>query len=157
MNTRIYADHSDLHIVTEAESSPVTSTKKCKVFKFENYFDLKPDSPPGYTSINDIVSNLEKDKDTRQSLEKARNWLADSCCEELTLKSLRLKKGWSQVRLAEILSTSQSHIARIEKGTENLSIDTCRRLCAAFNIDMNTLNNLLEQQENILQGLSKNV
>ncbi|MBT4194779.1 MAG: helix-turn-helix transcriptional regulator [Gammaproteobacteria bacterium] len=153
MNTKIYADSNDIFVVSEGANTPVTTTEECKVYKFEKYLDLKPQSPPGYKSINDIISNLEKDKSTKQSLEKARSWLADFCGDELTLKALRLKNGWSQVKLAEILSTSQSHIARIEKGTENISIDTCRRLCAAFNIDMNNLNKLLENQEaNLLKA-----
>jgi transcriptional regulator with XRE-family HTH domain len=64
---------------------------------------------------------------------------------------LRLRKGWSQARLAAEIGTSQPHVARIERGTENLAIGTCRKLCAALDIDLNTLDRALRRQEKIAQ------
>jgi transcriptional regulator with XRE-family HTH domain len=68
------------------------------------------------------------------------------------VRALRLRRGWSQSQLAEAIKTSQSHIARIERGTENVTIQTCRRLCAALGIDMNTLDQALRRQEVIAQS-----
>lgn len=72
-----------------------------------------------------------------------------------TVRTLRLRKGWSQARLAAELGTSQSHIARIERGTENLTIETCRKLSRALRIDLNTLDRALKRQETIAQGQQK--
>jgi transcriptional regulator with XRE-family HTH domain len=66
-----------------------------------------------------------------------------------TVKTLRLRRGWSQTQLAEAIGSSQSHVARIERGRENLSIQTCRRLCEALGVDMNTLDAALRRQESL--------
>ena len=56
---------------------------------------------------------------------------------------------------AKALGTSQSHVARIERGTENLAIETCRRLCGVLGIDMNTLDQSLRRQEVVAQAKAK--
>ena len=71
------------------------------------------------------------------------------------MRTLRLRKGWSQSRLAKALETSQSHVARIERGTENLTIETCRKISKALEIDMNTLDQALKRQEAIAQAQQK--
>ena len=71
------------------------------------------------------------------------------------MRAFRLRKGWSQTRLAEELSTSQSHVARIERGTENLTIETCRKLSTVLGIDLNTLDQALKRQEAIAQAKQK--
>jgi transcriptional regulator with XRE-family HTH domain len=68
---------------------------------------------------------------------------------------LRLRKGWSRTRLAEALRTSQSHVARIERGTENLTIETCRKLAKALDIDLNALDLALRRQEAIAEAKAK--
>jgi transcriptional regulator with XRE-family HTH domain len=68
---------------------------------------------------------------------------------------LRLRKGWSQTQLANELGTSQPHIARIERGTENVTIETCRRLCRVLGIDMNRLDAALRRQEALRAGTAK--
>lgn len=107
-------------------------------------------------SIDDLAKKWEKDDKRKSELESARKWIANEViADEETIKSYRLKNGWSQVKLADMLNTSQSHVARIEKGTENLTIQTCRKLCHVLNIDMNKLDVLLGNQENILNGASE--
>jgi len=69
--------------------------------------------------------------------------------------TLRLRKGWSQARLAAELGTSQSYIARIERGKENLTVKTCRKLSWALGIDLNTLDQMLRRQEAIAQAQRK--
>lgn len=64
-----------------------------------------------------------------------------------TVRTLRLRKGWSQTQLAETIGTSQSHVARIERGDQNLAIQTCRRLADVLAVDMNALAQALRQQE----------
>lgn len=105
--------------------------------------------PANYVAIDDLVSEFEGDVEARVALERGRRWVAETfyANDGETVRTLRLRKGWSQAQLADALATSQSHIARIERGTENLTISTCRRLCKALDIDMNTLDNSLQQQE----------
>lgn len=64
----------------------------------------------------------------------------------VTLRTLRLKKGMSQAQLAEVIGTQQPYIARIESGSADLRLETCRRLADALGIDLNTLNLALQTQ-----------
>ncbi len=128
-------------------STPATQTTS-------NIFFLMPPLvrdpvPANYVAIDDLVSEFEGDVEARVALERGRRWVAETfyANDGETVRTLRLRKGWSQAQLADALATSQSHIARIERGTENLTISTCRRLCKALDIDMNTLDNSLQQQE----------
>jgi len=134
------------------EAGTATTRLDAQVFFFENYTDPRPQTPANYSSIGDLVAQWEQDADSRAALEQGRQWVADTfyAADGDTVRSLRLRKGWSQTRLAQALGTSQSHVARIERGSENLAIGTCRRLAAALDIDMNTLDRALKLQEAIL-------
>ncbi len=140
----------------EIFGKPATATTvtRCQVFAFEAYAAPQPQAPAKHTSIKDLIGKWERDSKKRAALEEGRRWVADTFHGEDgdTVRTLRLRKGWSQTRLAEALGTSQSHVARIERGTENLAIETCRKLCAALDIDMNTLNLALARQEAIAQA-----
>lgn len=127
------------------------SRDDARVYNFEQYATPAVPTPEKHTSIGDLVTKWDKDEKRRAAMEEARRWAADTLHGEDgdTLRTLRLRKGWSQVQLAERLSTSQSHVARMERGTENLAISTCRRLCEVFGIDMNTLDRVLVRQEAI--------
>ncbi|PFG20579.1 helix-turn-helix domain-containing protein [Serinibacter salmoneus] len=52
------------------------------------------------------------------------------------IRSARQHKGLTQAQLAESLSTSQSAIARIEQGSQNLSVDMLARINAALEADL---------------------
>jgi ribosome-binding protein aMBF1 (putative translation factor) len=52
------------------------------------------------------------------------------------LVSLRLKNGLTQKDLARCLGTTQSVIARIERGNQNLSIRTLTKLARALGADL---------------------
>lgn len=112
---------------------------------------VAPESPQGYKSIDDLVSKFEASDKGRAALARGRAWVAKEFYsgDGDTIRTLRLNRGMSQADLADRLGTSQSHVARIERGTENLLIGTCRRLCEALGIDMNTLNEALKRQETI--------
>ncbi|MFY9636495.1 MAG: helix-turn-helix domain-containing protein, partial [Cellulosimicrobium cellulans] len=49
-----------------------------------------------------------------------------------TLKDARMEKNWTQGQLAEALGTSQSAIARMEQGKQNLSLKMIQRLETIF-------------------------
>lgn len=134
--------------------SPTSSAPRCQVYSFEDYVKPPPGAPPGYTAIDDLLTEWEREPEDRAGLEEARRWVADAFYGEdgATVRTLRLRKGWSQARLAEALATSQSHVARIERGTENLTIETCRKLTRALGIDLNTLDRALKHQEDIVRA-----
>lgn len=111
----------------------------------------QPEISDSYLTVDDFVQKFEDDEILRPELETARHWVADTFYGDDgdTIRTIRLRKGWSQTTLANELGTSQSHVARIEKGTENIHIQTCRRLCSALSIDMNTVDEYLRRQEAI--------
>lgn len=136
-------------IVDPGTAEETSSNGHCRVYTFEDYTESKPASPPRHVGIGDLVKRWEQDSEKRAALEEGRRRIAETCYPDDgdTVRTLRLRKGWSQTRLAEALATSQSHIARIERGTENLTIQTCRKLAAALGLDLNALNQALERQE----------
>ena len=133
--------------------SAVTATAKttCFVINYEDYAQPPVKTPAKHQSIEDLMAELNADATFRDEIEKARTWVADEFYAEdgETIRAQRLRRGWSQTQLAEKLGTRQSHVARIERGSENVQISTCRKLCKAFGIDMNTLDALLQRQEAI--------
>lgn len=135
--------------ITTPYATPTADKPKCVVFNFERFAENKVDTPPNYVTVSDLAEEIESTAAGRASLEDARRWIADAFHAEdgITIRTLRLHRGLSQSQLAQTLGTSQSHIARIERGTENLTIDTCRRLSQALGIDMNTLDDALKRQE----------
>jgi ribosome-binding protein aMBF1 (putative translation factor) len=137
-------------VATEARSH----TKPPLVYTFEDRADSKLQTPHHHTAIGDLVAAWEQNPERRGALEDARRWMEETihADEGDTVRTLRLRKGWSQTKLAEVLGTSQPHIARIERGTENIAIETCRRLCQALDIDMNTLDQALKRQEAVARA-----
>jgi len=127
------------------------------VFNFEDFSAPKVETPARHKPIGEIVGRWAKDEKRRAALERGRQWVADTihAGDGDTVRTLRLRKGWSQAQLATELGTSQPHVARIERGTENLAIDTCRRLCLALGVDMNSLDQALRRQEALIQAKAK--
>lgn len=133
--------------------SPAVSSKPTKdsekVSVNQSVQQETPSLSKKHSHIGDLTAIWTKDPERQKALEEARQWLADEFYDESgdTVKTLRLRKGWSQAQLAEAIGSSQSHVARIERGSENLTIQTCRRLCEALGIDMNALDAALLRQE----------
>ncbi len=131
-----------------------SDVSRCLVFNIADHPKYPIEVPPKHRHISEIAADWARDEQRRQALEDARRWMADIFHSQDgdTVRTLRLRKGWSQSQLAEAIGSSQSHIARIERGTENLAVQTCRRLCHALGIDMNTLDQALRRQEAITQA-----
>jgi len=127
----------------------VSAPQKAQVFHIGAYVTPEEPVPAGHVALDDLVRKWSRDGSRRKAIEDARRWAADALGSEVgeTIRTLRLRRGLSQARLAETIGTSQPHIARIERGTENVTIDTCRRLAAALDVDMNTLDEALRRQE----------
>lgn len=132
-------------------STETSSISSCKVFEFEAYTPPQKAKPDGYKSISEIVDRWEKDESRREALKKARTRIKNKFYGEdgETVRTIRLSKGLSQEQLATLIGTSQPHIAKIERGTQNVLIDTCRRLCEVLGIDMNRLNEALTRQDEL--------
>ena len=131
------------------EATEATSQNRCQIFAFED-FQTRDEAPPDrFSTIGALIAEWEQDPQGRAELEAGRRWVADQFYGEdgETLRTLRLARGWSQARLAELIATSQPHIARIERGTENLTIETCRKIAGALGIDLNRLDEALRRQE----------
>lgn len=111
-------------------------------------------APARHTSVKDLVAKFERNPASREAIQEGRQWVADKFYDEegLTVRSLRLMKGWSQTRLSVEAETSQSHISRIERGSEDVRVQTLRKLASALDVDMNTLNEALLRQEKVLEG-----
>ena len=52
------------------------------------------------------------------------------------IMQLREKSGISQMELAKRIGTTQSNVARIEAGKQNLTTETLQKIAAAFNRDL---------------------
>ena len=104
--------------------------------------------PPNYQTIDQVVADLERNPQLGKELKRARVWVADKVLagKPRTLRTLRLQRGMSQAQLAEVIGTQQPYIARIENGTADLRLDTCRRLAVALDVDLNTLDQALQRQ-----------
>ena len=116
-----------------------------------HYLVLAPEDDPvpeGYTTIDDIVADFERDPALREELLDARRWVADTVLagQPVTLRTLRLRRGFSQAQLAEAIGTQQPHIARIERGQADLRLDTCRRIAHVLGVDLNTLDQALQAE-----------
>lgn len=140
-----------------AVSEATSKVSKCVVFIFDDHTTRGVETPLDHVAVGEMVAKWEQDDTRRKEIEEARSWVADAfhADDGDTVRTLRLRKGWSQAQLAKALGTSQSHVARIERGTENLAIETCRRLCGVLGIDMNALDQSLRRQEVVAQAKAK--
>ncbi|MNW15602.1 helix-turn-helix protein [compost metagenome] len=66
-----------------------------------------------------------------------------------------MEKGLSQKRLADLLGTSQPHVATMEKGCVDIMMSTAIKLCAILEIEMNELPEMLDRQKSITESKGK--
>lgn len=140
-------------VALETNSVPA----KCKIFEYGDYASTNVVVPPKHVEIGSLVAKWEKQPDRREAIARARAWVADTFHAEdgVTVRTLRMRKGLSQQQLADVIGTSQPHVARIEGGAASLQIDTCRRLARALDIDLNTLDAALVLQQTIGEKTKK--
>jgi transcriptional regulator with XRE-family HTH domain len=88
-----------------------------------------------------LIEARARDPKQRVLLDAARRRLAEKLPQsDITLAKLRLRKGWSQKRLAEEIGTSQPHIARIENGRDNVLLSTANELARALDVTLSEVN-----------------
>jgi len=64
----------------------------------------------------------------------------------MSIKELRLQKGWSQEQLAELTNLSSRTIQRIEKENK-ASLESLKALAIAFELEVSQLQNILSNNE----------
>lgn len=96
---------------------------------------------PGALSLDDLFQTLaEGDPDFHEGLRLERANLASSLYgEEVSLKTLRLKKGLSQAELAEAIGQKQPNIYRYESGRTDPTLSVVAKLAAALDIPLGKL------------------
>lgn len=104
-----------------------------------------------HTAFDALMAELEGDPASARELQEAGVWVADTFYDDEgdTLRVARLRKGLSQKQLAALLGTSQPHIVNLEKGTSDPQLSTVQKLCAALDIELNSLPAMLERQRNL--------
>lgn len=99
-------------------------------------------------SLNSISREREQnDPAFKARMIEARKSLAEEIHDvspEDSFVKLRLRKGLSQQRLANLMGTHQSHIAKIEAGSINISFETAVKLADALEISLDDLRKLVE-------------
>lgn len=107
---------------------------------------LPREAPPGYTSISRVMERLQQTPGRLAAIQAARRevsgFLRDHRHED-TLKSFRLSQGLSQQEFALRLETTQPYVSRVEANPACAGLEFMRKLCTAFDIDMNQANKLL--------------
>ena len=63
------------------------------------------------------------------------------------IKDLRLARGFTQINVQMKTGIDQSQYSRIERGTENMSLESCRKLAIALKTSMDYLVGLTDDPE----------
>jgi ribosome-binding protein aMBF1 (putative translation factor) len=96
--------------------------------------------PEGFVDIDDVVQEEERDPHHRTEIEEGRRIVArEYYANRRGLAVLRLRRGWSQQTLAKAAGMKQPHIARLEGGRHDPSLNTMRRLAGALGISIEEL------------------
>ena len=146
MNVRSESFESTIDSISQVSSNLVSTSTAPPVapalyLAWVNVAPLPSLLESEFQDIDDVVEADERDNERRQHLENARRRIADRHPREVIgIAALRLRRGWSQQRLAREIGTSQSHIARIEAGQDML-LDTARRLANALNVSLLEIDN----------------
>ena len=136
-DSAVYADTSTL--------GATTAPPRAKVLEFPGNEPTEATVPPGFTTIDQLIAEFERDPASKEELQRGRRWVAKTVLggQPQTLRVLRLRKGMSQAQLAEAIGTQQPHIARIERGQADVRLETCRRIAQVLGVDLNTLDQAL--------------
>lgn len=123
-------------------SAHVQTKTPCDVIVFADY-GSPPVIPKNSLAIDDFVSQLEADPERKAALVAARGRLARKTTtdNDISIRALRLRAGLSQAGLAAAVGTSQPHIARLEAGSAEPTLETCRKLSRALQVDLNAIGN----------------
>jgi len=90
-----------------------------------------------WQQVYDVL--LDKYKKEGVIIREAKKSHIDSLCKHIgsEIRKIRKQKGLSQVKLAGKIGVSQQIISRIERGNENISIATLKRITDALEVKVN--------------------
>lgn len=90
------------------------------------------------TPITEFIKTRERTPAKAAALARARQRLAAKIGDaaQFSLTALRLSKGISQSKLAELIDTQQPYIARIEKGDADVMFSTIEKLAKALEVSI---------------------
>jgi DNA-binding XRE family transcriptional regulator len=115
--------------------SPAAASATARVIFVDVFRPKDIPTPPDFDDIDAVVARSDADVYRQKYLEAARRQIATELAPQVAgLSTLRLRRGWSQKRLADEIGTSQSHIARMELGREDILLSTARRLAKALDV-----------------------
>lgn len=138
--SNLHTDFCELTRPFEGEATNATTTgTPCEIFQFAS-FQLIESAPARTRSVSDVAASWDQ-KGRTEMLQRARRRLRSKMPDgsSESIRSLRLDAGLSQTHLAKLLGTSQAHVARLEAGTSQPTLDTCRRLAQVFSVDLNRI------------------
>lgn len=132
------------------DASLAATPSTAQIFKFETPIQSS-NAAQQHTAFDDFMANLEAEPEHAAGFSEARAWVADALYgdEPETIKTLRLKGGLTQVRLAAAMDTSQAQIAKIESGRHDPSMSTCRKLSKVLGVSLDVIGAALERQADI--------
>jgi transcriptional regulator with XRE-family HTH domain len=55
------------------------------------------------------------------------------------LRALRVRKGWTQVELADYLGLDRGYISNIERGQRNITLETVQIIARGFGVTISQL------------------
>ena len=89
-----------------------------------------------HKNLSQLISSIEKNETDKLALQEKRKELAERYLKGTkSLAAIRLSAGLSQVGLAEAVNTSQSWVARLEKGEQNLTFDKMKEVSEVLGIN----------------------
>jgi DNA-binding XRE family transcriptional regulator len=133
-------DSASRNIERRDDPTPSTRTRQIGKIIHASFDPHPPTLPAGFREVNERIAQLEQREDRKAKLAEARQKVANAFyASQTSLAAMRLKKGLSQAALAQLVGTSQSHIARMEKGDDDIRLSTARRLAEALGTDLETV------------------
>ncbi|MBL1261790.1 MAG: helix-turn-helix transcriptional regulator [Thiotrichaceae bacterium] len=130
-----------LKVISTKESLPIggissPSSSKGNVTFYE-FNTQRPIPLPNTVSLESLIHESEADPIKAKYLSEARKELSNELYSEesKTLNGLRLTAGLSQVKLAKLAGTTQSHLALIEQGKNDPGTGMIARIATALNLN----------------------
>lgn len=133
--------NSEFPFIARGFETSRTSTAPGKVIYAAFPLALQAQPVPGAIDIDDLVAEFERTPESAQAIADGRKWVADTFYSDRpdSIAQLRLRKGWSQAKLAKRADTSQPYIARLELNRVDPQLSTVRKIARALGVPAATL------------------